>query len=176
MAETREPGGEITARAVSAWESFCEELKGAGGVLAREATPDDEQNLAEGVRFLMRMLRAGFENAFEYADPEHPLLGPMVTPSLVYEGVTSDARYHHAFIDGSAHYVIRCRRGDAPLIEFSVYTGKAGIHAESHSLGSLTERDLVVGADGDFAVSFGPEAREGSFCEFDENITAEYCQ
>ena len=76
MAGTRKPGGEITARAVAAWESFCEELKGAGGVLAREATPADEQNLAEGVRFLMRMLRAGFENAFEYADPEHPLLGP----------------------------------------------------------------------------------------------------
>ena len=170
MAETGERSGETSARAVAAWEFFCEELKGAGGVLAREATPGDEQNLAEGLRFLVRMLRAGFENAFEYADPAHPLLGPMVTPTLVYEGVTSDARYHHAFIDGTAPYVIRGRRGDAPLIEFSVYTGKAGIHAESHSLGSLTERDLAVEADGHLEVFFGPEKREGNWLPTDANV------
>ena len=139
--------GEATARrAVESWERFCEELKAAGGVLAREATPGDEQNLAEGLRFLARMLRAGFENGFEYANPQHPMLGPMVTPTLVYEGVTADAHYHHAFIDGGAQHRIRGRRGDAPLIEFSVYTGKAGIHAESHSRGSLTERDATVRA------------------------------
>ena len=167
--ERKAGSGENSERATAVWESFCEELKGVGAVLAREATPGDEQNLAEGLRFLMRMLRAGFENAFEYADPRHPLLGPMVTPTLVYEGVTSDARYHHAFIDGSKPYVIAGRRGDAPLIEFSVYTGKAGIHPESHSLGSLTERDLVVGADGNLQVYFGPERREGNWLPTDAN-------
>ncbi len=173
-------GEDRARRAVETWERFCEELKAAGGVLAREATPGDEQNLAEGLRFLARMLRAGFENGFEYANPQHPLLGPMVTPTLVYEGVTADARYHHAFIDGSAQHRICGRRGAAPLIEFSVYNGKAGIHAESHTLGSLTERDLVVDATGRIEVSFGPEPREGNWLPTDARtrylMVREYAQ
>ena len=147
------------------WDRFCDDLKRAGQVLRRSATPSDDLTRAEGLRFLVRMIRIGFENTFELADLQHPRLFPMIEPMKVYEGVTSDARYHHAFIDGTATHRIRGRRGAAPLIEVSVYTGKAGVHELSHQLGALTERDLVVEADGSFEVVLSPEPHSGNWIE-----------
>lgn len=143
--------------AALAWEQFCDALKRAGQVLRRPQTPQDELTQAEGLRFLVHMLRVGFENGLDFADPVHPVLERMIDATKVCEGVTSDARYHHAFLDGSATYRIRGRRGGAPLIEFSSFTGKAGVQAESRQVASLTERDLVVGADGCFEVVLSPE-------------------
>jgi hypothetical protein len=70
------------------WDEFCEELRQAGSVLLRAGAPRDELTQAEGHRYLVRMIRAGFENAFDLADPLHPQLAPMVGPRLLYEGVT----------------------------------------------------------------------------------------
>jgi hypothetical protein len=103
------------------------------------------------------MLRVGFENGLDFADPVHPVLAPMIDTTKVCEGVTSDARYHHAFLDGRATYRIRGQRGGAPLIEFSSFTGKAGVQAESRQVAALTERDLVVEADGSFEVVLAPD-------------------
>jgi hypothetical protein len=149
--------------ATDAWGHFCDDLKRAGEVLLRDSTPRDEQTLAEGCRHLVRMIRAGFENAHELADPLHPELAPMVGPTLVYEGVTSDARYLHAFIDGRETYRIRGARGGAPLMEFGVYTGKMGIHELSHLVGSLTEAELKVDRDGSLEVVLAPEQQKGNW-------------
>ena len=86
------------------WEEFCEQLKEAGKVLKKVQTPKDELTLAEGLRHLMRMLRMGFEITHEYADAKHPQLAPAYCATMLAEGVTPDARYHHAFFDGSATY------------------------------------------------------------------------
>lgn len=153
----------------AAWEEFCESLKSAGDVLRRGDTPQDEQTLAEGHRYLMRLLRAGFENVYELAEPARPVLSPMVGPLLQYEGVTSDARYLHAFIDGSQSYRVTGSRGEAPLVEFGVYTGKQGMHEESLLLSSLTERSLTLESDGSIVVSIGPESRPGNWIQTDES-------
>ena len=77
---------------VRAWEAFCDRLKLAGSVLAREATPDDELTQAEGLRKLVRLIRMGFEASLEYGDTGHPEVYQLVTPTTVGEGETSDAR------------------------------------------------------------------------------------
>jgi hypothetical protein len=147
------------------WDEFCEELRQAGRVLLRAGAPRDELTQAEGHRYLVRMIRAGFENAFDLADPLHPQLAPMVGPRLLYEGVTSDARYLHAFIDGRRCYRIRGTRGDAPLLELGVYTGKLGLHEKSHLIASLTEERLEVGPDGSIEVGIGPGPRPGNWLD-----------
>jgi len=152
------------------WDAFCEKLKRAGDVLRRPETPSDPQTLAEGYRFLMRMLRVGFENHFELGDLARPQLVPMVGRTVQYEGVTSDARYLHALIDGRATHVVRGSRGDAPLFEIGVYTGKMGMHEPSHLLASITEESLVVGPDGRVEIALGPERRPGNWLRTDERI------
>jgi len=151
------------------WDEFCESLKRAGDVLRRPETPTDPQTLAEGYRFLMRMLRVGFENNLELADPAHPQLSPMVGRMVQYEGITSDARYLHALIDGRATHRVRGRRGDAPLFEIGIYTGKMGMHEPSHLIASITEQTLVVGRDGGVEVVLSPEPHPGNWLRTDES-------
>jgi hypothetical protein len=150
------------------WIEFCERLKGAAEVFRRPETPTDGQTLAEGYRFLMRMLRVGFENHFDLADLEHPQIVPMVGRLLQYEGVTSDARYLHTLIDGRATHRIRGRRGEAPLFEVGIYTGKMGMHDPSHLLASITEERLVVDADGRVEIVLSPERHPGNWLQTDE--------
>ena len=155
------------ADAADAWDAFCSELARAGAVLRRPTTPRDELTQAEGLRHLSRMIRAGLENRLELSDLEHPTLVPMVDRWLLYEGVTSDARYHHAMIDGAARHVVSGTRGEAPLFEIGVYDGKQAVHERSHLLASLTEAELRVGPDGRFEVALGPEPRPGNWLRTD---------
>ena len=155
--------------AAALWDEFCDSLKRAGEVLRRPETPGDELTQAEGLRHLVRMIRAGFENCHEFADLDHPVLASMVERTLLYEGLTSDARYLHAFIDGTQTHVIRGHRGGAPLIEFGVYTGKVGIHEPSHLIASITEETLVVGDDGSLEVVLSPDEHPGNWIATDAN-------
>ena len=149
---------ETDARAPdAAWIAFCEALKEAGAILRRPAIADDTLSLAEGHRHLVRMIRAGFEVVSEFGDPLHPEFFPMASRTVLAEGVTSDARYMQAFIDGSARHVIRGKRGTAPLIEFGVYTGRTGFHPTSDLQHCITEAELVVSDDGSFTIDLGPE-------------------
>lgn len=152
-----------------AWERFCDELKLAGRVLQREVPATDELTLAEGYRHLVRMIRLGFEVTGEFADPRHPQLWPMAASTMLSEGVTGDARYHQAFIDGTATHTVRGDRGTAPLIEIGVYTGRAGFHPTTELVACLTERDLRLGSDGRFEVALGPEERPGNWLRTDAN-------
>jgi hypothetical protein len=140
-----------------AWVEFCEELKRAGRVMLRESTPKDDLTQAEGYRHLARLAHMGFMAGFELADTERPRIVPAVSETMLGEGETSDARYHHAFIDGRATYRVRGTRGTAPFIEFTVYAGKIGMQDTSRQVGYLLEGDMRVEADGRFEVVIGPD-------------------
>ncbi len=150
-----------------AWGRFCDELKEAGRVLSRDTTPHDELTRAEGYRHLVRLIRDGFDMTCEFGDELHPRIFPMVDATLLTEGVTPDARYHHAFIDGAATHRVTGSRGTAPLIEFSTYTGRTGLHATHELVGSLTERDLAVAGDGSFEVVLSPDEHPGNWIRTD---------
>jgi len=166
--EIERPGGALEdAGAAGEWERFCAELARAADVLRRPATPRDPLTQAEGLRFLSRLIRAGLETRLEMADLAHPVLVPMIDRWLLYEGVTSDARYHHALIDGAAAHRVTGVRGTAPLFEIGVYTGKQAIHETSHLLASLTEAELQVEPDGRFEVALGPQRRPGNWLRTD---------
>ncbi len=158
-------GDNHAVRAAEAWDTFCEQLKQAGNVLLRDNTPNDELTQAEGLRYLARQLHIGFENAFELADMDRPRLHPMVGSHKLYEGVTGDCRYHHAYFDGTRTHRIEGRRGDSPLIEIGVYTGKGGYDEGSVQTAGITEKELVVNADGSFELILSPDQHDGNWIE-----------
>ena len=136
-------------------------------MLRRDAIAGDELAVAEGHRHLLRMIRLGFEVISEYGDPTHPVLFPMAEETKLSEGVTCDARYHQAFIDGSATHRIRGTRGTAPLLEIGVYAGRMGFHPSTALQGCLTEAELEVAADGTFEVGLGPEPQGANWIRTD---------
>ena len=70
---------------------FASTAKVAGRPLT-DLIGTDELSQAEGARHLVRMIRAGFESSCELADLRHPRIVPMIEPTMLYEGVTPDAR------------------------------------------------------------------------------------
>ena len=135
-------------KSVAAWETFCEELKRAGTVLARETTPKDDLSQAEGLRKLVRMIRMGIEATLEYGRTDYPEVYQLVTATTLGEGETSDSHYHQVMIDGSKTYRVTGMRGEAPFIEFTVYAGKIGLDEHSEQVGAITETGLAVNPDG----------------------------
>ena len=156
------------------WEVFCEELKLAGRVIRRDTTPGDELTRAEGYRHLVRLIRMGFDASFEFADTEHPRVVPAVSLTQLGEGETSDARYHYAFIDGSATYHLSGRRGTAPLVEFTVYAGKIGLQPVSRQVGALIEEDLEVADDGRFEIVLSPDEHPGNWIRTEPDASMLY--
>ena len=150
-------------KSVAIWEAFCDQLKQAGGVLARNTTPDDELTQAEGLRKLVRLIRVGFEASFEYADTSMPTVYRLVTPTTIGEGETSDAHYFQSMIDGVRTFRLKGRRGDAPFIEFTTYNGKVGLHAKSEQIASLTEQDLLVDDTGNYEIILSPNRYSGNW-------------
>lgn len=148
---------------VAAWEAFCDQLKQAGSVLAREVTPGDELTQAEGLRKLVRMIRMGFEASLEYGDADFPKVYRLVTPTTVGEGETADAHYHQAMIDGSKTYRLSGRRGEAPYMEFTVYAGKIGLDSTSAQVGAMTEANLEVKPDGSYELMLSPDPQPGNW-------------
>jgi len=161
-------GGSVqTAPSDDPWARFCDELKRAGEVLRRPGMPDDDITRAEGLRHLVRLIRDGFEMTCEYAHPEHPVIYPMASETLVTELVSPDARYHHAFLDGSGTHRITGSRGTAPFIEFSTYTGRTALHPSHERTGSITEHDLIVDDHGRFEIVLSPETHPGNWIRTD---------
>ena len=159
---------------VKAWDSFCEQLKQAGGVLARDATPDDELSQAEGLRKLVRMIRMGFEATLEYGNTDFPEVYQLVTPTTLGEGETSDAHYHQVVIDGSKTYRVSGQRGDAPYMEFTVYAGKIGLDSSSAQVGAITELDLQVDPDGSYELMLSPAPQSGNWIRTTPEATLLY--
>ncbi len=155
----------VPNKAADAWEQFCEDLKRAGDVLRREDTPKDLVTQAEGLRYLARHIHIGFENAFELANLEEPRLHPMVGSHKLYEGVTGDCRYHHAYFDGNIRHTIRGFRGDSPLIEIGIYTGKGGYHEGSVQTAGITEVELQIDENGSFELTLSADQVEGNWVE-----------
>jgi hypothetical protein len=135
------------------WQLFVEALSEAGASIERSRAPRDELTRAEGLRYLARLIGEGFKTTVEGADPGRPLLAA----KLFSGGDTSDARYFDAMIDGSRSYRLHGDRGTAPLIEFTVYDGKIGLHDGSEQIAFLTEAELAVEADGSFEILLSPD-------------------
>jgi hypothetical protein len=136
----------------NSWKAFTEALGAAGAIVDDHATPGDELTRAEGHRHLSRLISMGLETTLERADPAHPILAN----KLFSGGDTSDCRYLDAHIDGRYRYRISGHRGEAPLFEATVYSGKIGSHPQSAQLSFITEEELEVDPDGAFELFLSP--------------------
>ena len=88
----------------AAWDQFCDALKDVGKLVQDARVPDDPLDRAEGYRFLMRLVRYGFESFLEYSDPLHPKLHCATHETIKIIHENPDNLYLGARVDGKYAY------------------------------------------------------------------------
>ena len=146
------------------WRRYAEGVAALGEILSLPSTPKDEVTQAEGCRHLARMLYMGLLATHEYANTDAPEVFLAKTPTQLTGGVTSDAIYHEAFIDGRREYHLFGERGEAPLIEITAPTWKVGIRDNGNVVDSIREDRLVLtdgpsGENAHYEVRLSPDPK-----------------
>ena len=141
-----------------AWSEFCRALEAVGRLVQDARVPDDPLDRTEGYRFLMRLVRYGFESFLEFNDPLHPELhrGSHETIKIIHEN--PDNLYLGARVDGRHSYRVYGALGTARWTSFNIHAGAfgAGGRGTAHALDA---RELVLAADRRFELFLGGERR-----------------
>lgn len=142
-----------------AWSEFCRALDEVGQLVLDPRAPADPLDRAEGYRFLMRLVRYGFEGFLEYNDPLFPRLhrGSHETIKIIHEN--PDNLYLGARVDGRQRYRVWGTLGTARWMSFNVHAGAFGAGGRG-TAESLDARALELGEGRRFELFLGGE-REG---------------
>ena len=139
-----------------AWTEFCRALEEVGALVLDSRAPDDPLDRAEGYRFLMRLVRYGFEGFLEYNDPLHPQLhrGSHETIKIIHEN--PDNLYLGARVDGRHRYRVWGKLGTARWMSFNVHAGAFGAGGRG-TAEALDARALALGPERRFELFLGGE-------------------
>ncbi len=138
----------------TAWHAFCDDLKGAVDHVVDPDREVDDQERAEGVRHVLRMLSMQIEQVFENDDPLHPELGWRYPSKMGQDN--PDGLYQTAPLDLRHTYRLSGNVGTVRSLGISIMTWTFGT-APIRQLIELDGDDLVVDAEGNFVVTFSPE-------------------
>ncbi|MGH7337080.1 MAG: hypothetical protein ACREI7_05855, partial [Myxococcota bacterium] len=135
-----------------AWTEFCELLRKAGDVIQREDLGTTPFDRAEGLRYLSRLLAAGFSSFVEATGPAHPVFRPL--PDLVKMGLDNPDNYYvSASIDPRRDYRIRGRRGTIHYLSFAAQNQNfAARDRITGGVGHLNDGELAFADDGSFEI------------------------
>lgn len=150
------------------WDEFCDQLKLAGNVLKYPGTPQDAFSLAEGLRYLTRLTRAGLEAFVEYADPAFPVLRRMVHETVKMGADNPDNYYFNAQISGEFEYKITGNRNTVHYIGFFTQNGSYGTTGGLAPCGTLEGSDLILEKDGSFEIILSKEKRGKNWLKIEE--------
>jgi hypothetical protein len=135
------------------WDEFCDNLRAAGHTLMSESAPRTPLDQAEGVRYLVRLLRYASINSIEHSDPRWPQFGNALDPNLKCKigADNPDNIYMRANVSGRYRYRISGTRGTVPLLTFGSKANRYHIDGTMASTGELHGADLTLDADGRFS-------------------------
>jgi hypothetical protein len=140
----------------AAWSEFCRALEEVGRLIQDPRAPTGGLDRTEGYRFLMRLVRYGFESFLEYNDPLHPVLhrGSHETIKIIHEN--PDNLYLGARVDGRHRYRVHGTLGTARWTSFNIHAGAFGSGGRG-TAHALDARELVLGDDRRFELFLGGE-------------------
>jgi len=93
----------------------------------------------------------------EGSDADRPVFFELQSATRKYAGDNPDQRYAAAVIAGDRRYRIHGRRGNAVLVEVSVYAGSFSGGGERRLVATLTEQQLAFAPDGSIAIDLAPD-------------------
>jgi len=127
-----------------AWADFCRALEKAGEVVLKG--PDTALDRAEGYRYLTRLVREMLYSTIENADPDLPRFHELDRVKIGADN--PDNVYLSANIRGDRTYRITGTRGTIAYFSIGSKANRYAKDGTMASTGELSDRDLVVNADG----------------------------
>lgn len=115
----------------------------------------DEQSVLEAYRWIFTIVEVGLQ-AHLWADTQRPHFVDIVGRYQKWGGDNSDAFYQYAPIDPTKTYRIRARRADAIYYSLTVYGGPNDGRYSERIVGSVSDREIEDGKDGDIAIMLSP--------------------
>ena len=160
------------------FNELIDELRGLEQrILSGPNTPLDEQGLLEGYKWIFSILAVGLD-AYVWADPGRPRFVDIVGPYRKWGGDNADAFYQYAPIDPARTYRVRGRKGDAVYFSLTVYGGPNDGRYSDRIVGTVNDRMLEIGADGEFELVLSPEPHDGTWLKLEPDavcaITRDY--
>jgi hypothetical protein len=147
-----------------AWAEFCDALRKAGDVVLRDASPRDPLDVAEGYRYVARILRLALEQQLENSDPLVPRFQRGLNETIKLGCDNPDQQPLLAAIDGRHEYRIRGQRGTVAYLSFGTYLGgDYGRSGRSGCSGSLDATTLAVDAQGRFEIVLSATPQPGNW-------------
>lgn len=151
-------------RSGEVWEQFCEELKALGAEILRPSAPKAPVDLAEGHRFLTRMLRSAFELIVESGDAAVPALTVSLHETMKLGWDNPDNIHHNAYVSEAFEYRLSGRRGDAHTVTIAVYGGSYGKNVQGRDTVAFVDLDeLALAPDGTFEVRLSAREQPGNW-------------
>lgn len=146
-----------------AWHEWCRAVEMAGIDALEKTITHDEIDLAEGVRYLTRMVRLTLFSSTENRNTRNPYFWPALDPHQKMGGDNPQGLYLSAPINGLDTFRIRGTRGSSRWMSCILGRSGAGIQAGNPPFGAaLFLPDLVVGSDGTFEILIAPNRPKGA--------------
>lgn len=152
---------------LKAWEDYCDGLKTAGAALLYPGAPKDPQQLAEGIRYLSRLTRAGLEAFVEYGDPRFPEFRRTVHETIKMGADNPDNYYLNAQISGEYEYTISGRRNSIHYFGLFTQNGSYGTTGGLSPCSKLEDGALVTDEDGRFEVTLSRNKKGQNWLKID---------
>ncbi len=146
-----------------AWNEFCDLLKQAGEVLRRPDLAADTFEIAEGHRYLGRLLRAGLMSFGERGGARFPVFRAM--PDGVKMGLDNPDNYYlSASVSGRYSYRVTGMRGTIHYLSFAAQSQNfAARKSIAGGAGHLNDSELKLEADGSFEIIASEKERPGNW-------------
>ena len=150
------PTGNDAAILDSAWESLLAALRKSADALTSPDGATNSLELAEGYRFITRILSASLDIFLENADASRPEFTRLMTPTRKFFGDNPDTYYDYAPIKGSQRYEIVGNRGTCHYLSFCAYGRDAT--GTNQILASANDEDMSLTANENFRIILDIEA------------------
>jgi hypothetical protein len=143
-----------------AWRRYCRALEEAGDHLLAVGAGASEATRAEGIRYLLGLVKGGLGQALELGDPWDPRLFRNPDSTSRWGAENADNQYLWARIDPRARYRISGTRGSAFDFLIEVKEGYMQL-GDERNFATLTADEIPCDAQGRFEIhaSVEPPAR-----------------
>ena len=149
-----------------AWRRYCEALREAGEHLLQTNAEASPTTRAEGVRYLLGLVRGGIGQALELADPLRPRFFRNPDSSSRWGAENADNQYLWARVDPETSYRIRGERGTAFDFLIEVKEGYMQL-GDERNFATLSADEVDCDPQGRFEIALSADPRDGNWLPLD---------